>query len=304
MLYYRGCGFVRPADGGADNAAKHNRRKGFMTRESYENVIAEHYRKVAEEQGDSPCSTMADQSIRRMETEAICGFVADILSRADRKLVIADVGCGNGYTLEVLSKAFPGQIFLGLEKTPELFAIARKRFEGADNVRVVSGDIRNEADVPEGGIDILLCQRVLINLLDAGDQQKALNNLVNGLRKPEGGQGGHALFIESFNSSLANLNEARSEFDLDPIAPAHHNQYLADDYFDHPGLRPYASETFDLPSNLLSTYYFTARVLHAMLTKGKDFKRNSEFVKFFSAALAPAVGDYSPLKFFAFSRKS
>jgi len=34
----------------------------------------------------------------------------------------------------------------------------------------------------------------------------------------------------------------------------------------------------------------------------RPFKRNSEFVKFFSGALKENVGDYAPLKMFVFDR--
>jgi hypothetical protein len=114
--------------------------------------------------------------------------------------------------------------------------------------------------------------------------------------------GGVLLFIEAFSSSLGRLNEARDEFDLPAIGPAHHNLYLQDDFFNIPTLRTYQSDSFSVRPNFLSTHYFVTRVLHPIFIEDKPFKRNSEFVKFFTQALRQNVGDYSPLKLLAFER--
>src|SRR5262249_3883036 len=128
--------------------------------------------------------------------------------------IIMDVGCGNGYTLQLLVERFPDQRFIGVEKSNELRSLAQSRFNGRGNVEIVEGDIRVADFGGIASVDVLLCQRVLINLLNENDQISALRNLINVIQS-----GGTLLFIEAFSSSLAKLNEARAEFDLGPIPP-------------------------------------------------------------------------------------
>lgn len=270
---------------------------------TYDEAISQHYAKVAQEQGLSPNSTMADDITRGKETDAIRTFVGEaIAAKGGGSLTIADVGCGNGYTLSVLNEAFPGQTFVGFEPSSDLRDLAASRFEGADNVTIKHGDIR-EANFA-GGLkaDIVIVQRVIINILDLADQTTALQNIVQVAKDPEGADAGWLLFIEAFKSSLDKLNEAREEFDLSAIPEAHHNLYLQDGFFECDAL---GTLTFDQPileQEFLSTHYFVTRVLHPVtLPDDKGFKRNSEFVRFFSSALKNS-GDYSPLKLKLFKR--
>jgi SAM-dependent methyltransferase len=279
-----------------------------MEKQNYDDLIAEHYRKVAQQDGLEPTSTMADNITRGKETDAIIEFVGDVLRRRQttdlrQPVTIMDVGCGNGYTLGILTQRFPGQIFTGIEKSADLRELAISRFKGKKNITILDGDIRDPGFSKGFVADVLICQRVLINLLEPNDQNKALGNLVEAVKSPHNANaGGVLLFIEAFSSSLDRLNEARAEFDLPAIGPAHHNLYLQDGFFNIPMLRTYQSDGFSVPPNFLSTHYFVTRVLHPIFIKDKPFKRNSEFIKFFTQALRQNVGDYSPLKLLAFER--
>jgi len=280
-------------------------------KKNYDELINRHYRNIAKDHGLSSTSTMADEITRTLETESILQFVEEslILRKADNlsgstKAIIVDVGCGNGYTLERLSQKYPKEKFVGIEISNELRALATARFKMNNMVEILDGDIRDNSFADNIIADIIICQRVLINLLSTEDQKKALNNIV-AVAKPSDAQrsGGTLLFIESFAAPLARLNEARREFDLPPIVPAHHNLYLPDDFFQIDQLRPFRSDEKLPPPNFLSTHYYVTRVLHPILTpENKQFKRNSEFVNFLSAALKANAGDYSPLKLYAFDK--
>jgi len=280
-----------------------------MSEQNYDELITDHYRKVAQIEGLGPNSTMADTVTREKETRAIVDFVGDSLKRrelgkTDRSMTIMDVGCGNGYSLDVLSNFFPKQVFIGVEKSDELRALAVSRFKDVENVSIIEGDIRDRGFSKGFVADILICQRVLINLLNIEDQKTALDNIIGVVRAPkEGGIGGALLFIEAFSSSLATLNIARDEFDIPPMKPAHHNLYLEDGFFETEELSPYPSGDRLPPPNFLSTHYFVTRVLHPIFIKDKEFKRNSEFVKFFTQSLKENVGEYSPLRLCLFERK-
>lgn len=270
-----------------------------MIEKDYDQIINKHYRQIANKDGLSSASTMADTITREKETKVIQDYLVHFIAgwKADSPPTILDVGCGNGYTLQVLAARFPEPKFLGVEKSDDLRALAESRFEGSGNVAILAGDVRDPGFHGGTKVDVLICQRVLINLLDLLDQKKALENLISSVKL-----GGMLLFIEAFSSALRNLNAAREEFDIPTIEPAHHNLYLSEDFFDHKGLSPYEKNPDLAPVNFLSTHYFVTRVLHPIFLQDRPFKRNSEFVKFFSQALNENVGDYAPLKLYVFKR--
>jgi len=270
-----------------------------MVERNYDDTIAEHYRKVADSEGLSAASTMLDEVIRARETAAVETFVTWVAGELGRDVGFVDVGCGNGFTLEVLAAGFPLHTFTGFELTPELLALARERLTKLENAEVHAGDIRDPEFTRGRRFDVLLSQRVLINLLDPDDQRAALDHLVSCVHP-----GGFLLFIEAFSSPMVHLNAAREELDLEPITPAHHNLYLGDDFFEHPGIAGVPGELWGVPENDISTHYYVSRVLAPWSRQGKPFKRNSEFQRFFSAALPPAIGDYSPLRIVAFRREA
>jgi SAM-dependent methyltransferase len=277
-------------------------------KKEYDNIVNQHYEKEAKDKGLSSCATMADEITRKAETDAIIGFVRESLSCRKAEglsgpAVILDVGCGNGYTLEVLLTNYPEQRYIGIEKTKKLRELAKSRFIYNENVNIRAGDIRDKQFIELNSVDILICQRVIINLLDEEDQLLALDNMIGTVVPANSYEGGgKLLFIEGFKSPLAILNKARSEFDLLPILPAYHNLYLPDNFFDRADIRPFIRDGYLSPSNFLSTHYFISRVLHPILTSGKPLKRNSEFVRFFNQALNQFIGEYSPLKLYMFEK--
>ncbi len=278
-------------------------------KKKYDETINKHYKDVAKAYGLSSASTMLDEIVRDRETEAISQFVSESLriSKAEgshERDIVMDIGCGNGYTIQCIFAQHPYQGYIGIENSNDLRELATSRFHGNDNVQIFKGDIRSKYFIDNITADILICQRVLINILDIEDQKEALNNIVSVVRSPSARRsGGKLLFIEGFVSPLERLNEARSEFNLPAIPPAYHNLYLPDDFFHIPQLRPLQTDGWLMPSNFLSTHYFVTRVLSAILApENKPFKRNSEFGRFFAEALNQCAGDYSPLKLHVFEK--
>ena len=272
-----------------------------MTKAEYDATILAHYSDVAEESGLEPSSTMKDLVTRGLETQLVLDFVAASARRrtasANEHLRIADVGCGNGYSLERLSETQPDAVLHGFEFSPEMRALAEQRFKDSP-VAIAPGDVREPESFAGQSFDVVLCQRVLINLLSPEDQAQALHTLVAATRP-----GGALLFIECFQSGQDRLNEGRAEFELPPLPPAHHNLYLDDDFFAQaPTLRPFEDATLTINPNFLSTHYYLARVLHPVLLGEIPFKRNAPFTQFMSQALPPGIGDFSPLKAYGFTK--
>jgi SAM-dependent methyltransferase len=274
------------------------RRREFLeltVSSQYDSAILSHYAGVARSHGLSETSTMEDRKIRELETDLIVRFVSLASQALGKKdAVIADIGCGNGFTLQTLRSAFPGTKLVGRDFSPDMAALAAERFKNDALTSVDVGDIRQP--IGAGKFDVVISQRVIINLLSEDDQRAALSNIVQSVSP-----GGMLLFIEAFESGLRQLNEARAEFDLDAVPPAHHNLLLQDSFFDgFDGIERFRHD--DLLENFLSTHFFVARVLHPIALNGRPFQRNSHFVRQLSESLRPGVGNYSPLRAIAFRR--
>jgi SAM-dependent methyltransferase len=257
----------------------------------YEKIILDHYASVAKEEGHLDSCTMADNRIREIETkfilDAIKNYIKENFSRDLKNIKLLDAGCGNGFTLAQIQKELPGIQISGIEYTPELRMIANKKKLACE---VAYGDIKDRLSIPSPN-DIIITQRVIINLLNVDDQKLALENLLYALRP-----GGYLICVEAFESGLINLNRCRAELSLSEIPPAHHNLYLKDDFFkSNRGIIEVPSE---FGENILSTHYFISRVLHdlALNTSKSEFTRNSLFVSFFDKALPLGIGEFSPLK--------
>lgn len=279
----------------------------------YDEVILKHYEGQAKEFGLGSNSTMLDLTVRQRETALIKRFLSlSILhlrgkGYSDSDIKICDVGCGNGYSLLTIAEDYPEVNVLGIEFTPALRKLAQSRFSGQDKVKVAAGDIRT-LDLPDESFDIVICQRVLINLLDLSDQIKAISELSRITR-----QTGFILSIEAFQDPLINLNSAREEFNLPELPAAYHNSYLPSDIFDRElSLTKMIGPDLDidlptdfLPSNFLSSHYFISRVLHPIALGGSaQFVRNSYFVHFLTEAIDKPIGDFAPIKAHAFRKSS
>lgn len=281
---------------------------------NYDDLVRGHYDNVADECGLSSVSTMADEIVRELETEAILGFVervgrdlwveaihGDAAVGRSHGAEILDVGCGNGYTLKRLASHVQPFRYTGIEVNDKLRALACQQVQGMPNVSVISGDlrVRDSIEVGDGVADVVICQRVLINLLDGKDQQKALDTIVRLTKRR-----GYLLFIEACQQGLVNLNEAREQFGLEPIKPAVHNRYLPEGFFAHEMLAAVRGSLAP-KKNMFSTHYYISRVLHEILRRAAgriEGERNSHFVKFMSRALPEGIGDYSPIQIHCYQK--
>lgn len=251
-------------------------------------VVRKHYKEQASKWGDSASSTMEDEVIRERETELITHFI-NIFSK--KKPKIADIGCGNGYTLGVLKSKFHACKYWGVDFSEELINIAKNR--NLANCEFIENSVCS-LDFDDNFFDVVYTQRCLINILNWEEQKKALNE-IHRVIKPNG----YYLMIECFTDGLLNNNRARTECGLSELKEAKHNKYFEKELFFRTVrgkftiMEPKQLDV-SLPTfNFLSSHYFIARVLHALITKGEQVK-NTEFVSFFS--YLPPIGNYSPIQ--------
>lgn len=266
--------------------------------DNYDKIIKKHYDSVALKDKDKVSCTMDNDFVRSEETKFIIKIIKNYLKENNnpdlKNTSIMDIGCGNGYTIDVIYNNFKNLNILGLEQNESLLNLAKKKLSNS-NVKLAHGDIRDSNSLSEKKNDIIVCQRVLINLLNYEDQKVALKNIVNSVK-----MGGVLIFIECLESGLNALNKARAEFKLDPMPPAHHNLYIKDDFFNLQEIEKYDFSD----ENLLSTHYYVSRVLHQSFIEntGQKFVRNTEFVSFFTNSLLKNAGNYSPIKFMSFKK--
>jgi ubiquinone/menaquinone biosynthesis C-methylase UbiE len=235
------------------------------------------------------CCALDDMVVRQKETDLILNFF-DTHIKKERFSVIGDIGCGDGYTLEKLSDRHPLCNYFGIDIVKELLDAANKR--KIKNCEFIEGDT-TRLNFNDDFFDIVYTQRCLVNLLAWSKQRKALKE-IHRVLKP----GGYYLMIECFTDGLDNNNKARMECGLPALKPPSFNKYIYKKLFAETIRNKFWIEYDSF--NFLSSHYFIARVLHALVTKGEQVK-NTEFVKFFSGL--PPVGNYSPIQAFTLTKK-
>ena len=249
------------------------------------NQVERRYREEARKHGLASTSTMDDQTIRQREVNLI-NWTA-WTSGGKRVL---DVGCGNGYTLSKLVESSPYKEYYGIDASTEMIRLCLER--RLHNTVFFTRNII-ETKFEDNLFDFVYSERCLTNLPNWDEQMKAIRQ-IHRILKPRG----KFLLIECFTDGLENLNRARVECGLRALKSKPWNHYIDKDVF-----MGAVSSIFNLlscQSNFLSSHYFTTRVLHALVTKGKQIK-NTEFVKFFS--YLPPMGNYSPLQAFLMEKK-
>lgn len=259
---------------------------------SNEQYVLNHYKKLAKNFSERGELSMRDREVRESELKFIKEEVylyKEIFKKTPRVL---DLGCGNGHTLSVLKAEFPDLEGTGVEYSPDLLEIALGR--NIQGIKFIHGDIRN-LNLNES-FDIIITERVLVNLLSPRQQHKATQEIKKVMNE-------HSwyLMIESFHQEWRNLNEIREEVKLDPIKISKHNLYLKNKL-----IRKMLNEGYQelepvLPSNYLSTHFFLSRVFHPMIRGNGHRVNDSKIVQFFNKAFPVGIGEYSPILFRKFT---
>jgi 2-polyprenyl-3-methyl-5-hydroxy-6-metoxy-1,4-benzoquinol methylase len=273
-----------------DEERKKPQKEDFQ---NYEELILNHYRRIAKNCKDGANSTMEDQVIRNAEIKF---FTMELKNQfPEGNFSLLDAGCGNGYLLSILRQEFPKARLFGLEFTPELWEIASLR--KLPKVEIINHDLRKNDWFSKKKFDVIITERVIINILDRKDQYTAIENLAAKLKV-----GGLYLHSESYRAPLEELNSARRENLLEEVEESYQNLYLKDTFAMN--LKQYGLEAYEtvVPENYLSTHFFVSRVFHKMVRPEGGKVKFSRFADFFEKALPPAVGNYSPILFCGFKK--
>lgn len=213
---------------------------------------------------DSTTISIIDKNLHELETETACRY----LKSSDE---IVDIGCGDGKATVVYARkvkkctAYDRSDFLRKKAAEEVKRSSLK------NTTIKSGDILKMKKIPEKP-DVVITQRLLINLANWNEQKVAIENIYNML-KPSG----LYIMIENTKDAHIALNDMRHQVGLEPVAIHWHNLY-----FDYNQLMAYLKDKFQLFNfHDFALYYFLTRVYTQMFLfftgYGKNAKKNPLF---------------------------
>ena len=92
---------------------------------------------------------------------------ADVMAAVGsfRFVAILDVGCGTGATLAAVLDAHPSVVAHGIDLSPEMVAVARKRLGSRADVRVADAE---HLPLPDASVDLVTCVDSLHHYPDPG----------------------------------------------------------------------------------------------------------------------------------------
>jgi len=195
---------------------------------------------------DPNTRSLIDPNMKELEIDFISRYLRD-----EHK--VADIGCGDGNT--VVNIAPRVKSILGIERSDYLknMAIQKIAENKIENASICSGDIL-ETDFCEE-FDIVITERVLINLPSWELQYQAIENIHRNLRA-----GGLYLMVENTIDGHNALNRLRQAVGLKPIDIHWHNLYLDYEIFCD-GIKG----KFEILERYgFSLYYFLTRVYTQM----------------------------------------
>ena len=193
-----------------------------------------------------------DLPLKKIEMQTLSEYIKD-----GQKVL--DIGCGNGVTAFHLLDRLNIDI-TGVDFSENMVTEANRQLAVNENyaraARFGVGDVRCLTASPAIGdnkYDVIMTERVLINLASWEEQRQALRDILSLLRP-----GGVYLMCENSVDGLRNLNEVRTSVGLSKIDMPWHNRYISDSEIhsvDFAELVEYRDFT--------SIYYLLSRVVNA-----------------------------------------
>lgn len=206
---------------------------------------------------DQDTISIIDRNLHQLEMD----FVSRFLQPDDK---MADIGCGGG--LATMAYAEKVRECTGIERSDHLRQEARERLAGSDikNLEFIDGDVL--ALEAEAEYDVVVTQRMLINLPSWDYQAKAIDNIYRAL-KP----GGKYVLLENTWDGQDSMNSFRSAAGLKEIPLHWHNEYI-----DFDQLSEFMAPRFDLLCREgFNLYYFLTRIYVQMFARFEGFGKKA-----------------------------
>lgn len=237
------------------------------------------FKKAVRKYWENPTTiSIIDENLHQLEIETVCRY----LKSTDE---LVDIGCGDGKATVVYAQkvkqctAYDHSNFLRKKTAAEV-----KR-SGLKNTTIKAGDILKMKKIPEKP-DVVVTQRLLINLANSNEQKEAIENIYNML-KP----GGLYIMIENTNDAYLALNQMRHQVGLEPIPIHWHNLF-----FDYDELMVFLKDKFQLLNfHDFGLYYFLTRVYTQMFLSFTGYGKNAVKDKLFDLSDKAAKEVYNML---------
>jgi len=216
--------------------------------------IRRYWESKASEEGDKPSSTIKDHEFREMEIAVISKYLKP-------RDVVLDIGCGNGFStvcyLEKVNK------IIGVDYIQDFVDWANRLYVNENNRSKLEFKQADALELPfkDEEFDVVLSERMLINLSTWDDQKKALNNIWKVLKK-----GGRLILLEVSIQGMAALDEMRKKFGLEEMKKHWHNLYIDEDM-----LQRFLADKFVIKDiKRFSIYCLISKIAHSLLVAPEE----------------------------------
>jgi len=239
-------------------------RQGKPRPRTYENV-KNFWDGEGKELGNSICACIRDNEFRKLEIEYLKKYL-------EGKEKVLDLACGNGYCTVYFSQW--AKEIIGADYSEALIEAAKKLVKNfpdkdvqiKDNIKFEVASAL-ELPYPDKYFDVVVAQRLLVNLPDEELQKKAVKEIYRVL-KPEG----IYIFSEATFQGHDNINHIRSMFGLSDMERHWHNLYIDEEKF-----TPFLNKYFDLiENNRFGFYHFISKVVHPLVVSPEEPKFDSK----------------------------
>ncbi len=241
-------------------------------------------------------ATSQDGNLRELEINSISKHLSDGLQ-------VLDVGCGNGYSSISFANLYDSNFF-GIDNSQNMIDAARDLLKDETNLKGTVefnlGDVLNLNLKPES-YDVIITERLLINLPTWEDQMNAIKSLHHLLKK-----GGKFLMMEATKQGVDRLNETRKKVNLEPIPHSTQINWWIN-RFDENNIEEFLSELFEIVEvQRFGLYFFISRVLYPLSIlpeKPKFDSKLNEIARQVSLALGTDFNKLGHSTFFVLRKK-
>ena len=203
----------------------------------------------------------------------------DLISSVANVPRILDLGCGNGYTALSLASQFDLKRIVGVDFSETMIDGARVllKEDFSDSIRVepefVCANVFDFiAQVKPGEFDLIVTERLVVNLPNAASQARLINESLDRL-----GIGGRLLMVEGSAQGFAVLNQIRAKCGL-PVIPDQYQGNESSNKLDDLAIETIATSRKDVTLRTLpnfSFYSIMSKVLHPMVVHPAEPKFTS-----------------------------
>lgn len=159
--------------------------------------------KWAKKYGASIRATTPSINIKKIEIASMAKFIKPGSS-------VLEVGCGNGVNIFALNKMIKGLQLYGCDKSEEMLKVAgEEAYKHKINLTLHCYDVTKLAPPTLRSFDVIICDRVLINIKSESLRKEAIHNMLWSLKSK-----GTLIMIENFQENYAEQNMLRRKIGL------------------------------------------------------------------------------------------